>query len=104
MGSRIAQNTLKKENELALVVLNNSMGKFALGFSGEAHGIVRPYLAHMFDCAEGEGWTFQSLRTQFGVFFADLDILDHNLVSRNVFDLIAPSKSKTIVTQMVLKL
>jgi len=104
MGSRISQELLKKENELALVVLNNSMGKFALGFNAEAHGLVRPYLAHMFDCAEGEGWTAQSLRTQFAVLFSELDILDHNLVTRNVLDLISPSRSKTIVTQMVLKI
>jgi len=104
MGSRISQQTLKRENELALVVLNNSMGKFGLGTSNKAHSIVRPYLAHLFDCAEGEGWTFQRLQSQFEGFFADLDILDHNLVTRNVFDVVAPSKSKTIVTQMVLKI
>eukprot|EP00419_Tripos_fusus_P067638 CAMPEP_0172933100 /NCGR_PEP_ID=MMETSP1075-20121228/220336_1 /TAXON_ID=2916 /ORGANISM="Ceratium fusus, Strain PA161109" /LENGTH=752 /DNA_ID=CAMNT_0013794437 /DNA_START=38 /DNA_END=2297 /DNA_ORIENTATION=- len=166
MGSRISQQTLKRENELALVVLNNSMGKFGLGTSNKAHSIVRPYLAHLFDCAEGEGWTFQRLQSQFEDFsanieeenelalvvlnnsmgkfglgtnnkahsisrpylanmfdcaegvgwtkeglqtqfedlFADLDILDHNLVTRNVFDVVAPSKSKTIVTQMVLKI
>jgi len=104
MGSRIAQQTVKKENELALVVLNNSMGKFALGFSRDAHALVRPYLAHMFDCAQGEAWTAQSLRTQFAVLFSELDVLDHNLVTRNVLDLIAPQRSKTIVTQMVLKI
>jgi len=61
-------------------------------------------LAHMFDLAEGQAWTAQSLRTQFAVFFSELDVLDHNLVTRNLFDLIAPSRSKTIVTQMVLKI
>lgn len=109
IGDRIMSGTLKRESELALVVLNNIMwpeaGRFSLGLSNEDHAVVRPFLAAMFDNSQGQpnGWTLDSLREEFASQFANLETIDHDLVTRNVYDLVSPSKSKTIVTQMVLK-
>mmetsp|Transcript_104796 Transcript_104796/g.291857 ORF Transcript_104796/g.291857 Transcript_104796/m.291857 type:complete len:520 (-) Transcript_104796:319-1878(-) len=108
-GERLAAGTADRESELALAVLNNLMwpeaGKFSLGFNAEDHGFVRPFLAAMFDGGQDKagGWTQESLRKEFALQFGGLSMIDHNLVTRNGLDVVMPSKSKTVVTQMVLK-
>lgn len=107
LGNNISANRVKRESELALTVLNNVMwpeaGKFALGFDADQHGLVRPFLAKMFDLGENTSWTLQSLRSQFKVMFAQMKEVDNNMVTRNFWDLVKPKKSKTILTQMCLK-
>lgn len=108
LGDRIERGEVQKESELALTVMNNLMwpeaGKFALGLDKDDHAFVRPYLASVFDCGENQTWTFEMICQEFGKMFAKSDVLDHNLVSRNMTDITNPAKSKTIVTQMVLKM
>lgn len=112
LGLNIKNGLVKRESELALAVFNNmwpEVGRFALGFSNEDHAFVRPYLAEMFDNGRNEtgatpyGWSLNSLRHEFSILFDGLSVLDHDLVTRNLFDVINPSQSKTVVTQMVLK-
>lgn len=107
MGERAADDTMKRESELALSVMNNLMwpeaGKFALGYDKDHHAFVRPYLASVFDLGEGTTWTAQMLQEEFRKHFSSISVLDHNLVSRNMTDVTNPAKSKTIVTQMCLK-
>jgi hypothetical protein len=107
MGNRIQTGELTRESELALSVMNNMMfpeaGKFCLGYDAEDHAFVRPYLARAFDCAQGKEWTLEVLRHEFQLCFSTLSVLDNNLVSRNMYDITDPTKSKTILTQLCLK-
>merc|ERR1719281_773723 len=103
LGERVERGEAERESELALSVMNNLMwpeaGRFALGFSAEDHAFVRPYLASAFDCGQGETWTADTLRAEFRAHLGKLQVLDHNLVVRNLTDITKPAGSKTVVTQ-----
>lgn len=109
MAGLISRGNLKRESELALTVLNNTMwpeaGKFGLGMPNDHHAFVRPFLARLFDNGQGQpdGWTLETLRNEFRILFADLTEIDHNPVSRNGLDILYPAASKTMITVMVLR-
>jgi hypothetical protein len=107
IGDRIDAGEFKRESELALTVMNNLMfpeaGKFCLGYNNEDHAFVRPFMARTFDGAQNKTWNLETLRQYFRHEFKQITTLDNNLVTRNMFDITNPQRSKTIITQLVLK-
>merc|ERR1712194_426252 len=74
-----------------------------LGYNNDDHAFVRPYLTQMFDGGQYVSWSLDLLRDEFAALFAKIRKIEHNLVTRNAWDLIDPAKSKTIIVQMVIK-
>lgn len=107
MGERLRTGSAKRESELALVVMNNLMfpevGRFALGYGTEDHALVRPFLASLFDGGRGRTWDQEKLRRLFASYLGKVEKFDHNLVTRNALDIFSPFRSKTLVTQLCLK-
>lgn len=109
IGPAISGNRMKRESELALVYFNNLMwpeaGRFTLGLPNEDHAIVRPYLADMFDDSFGATWNPSILRSMFRAEFAQVDLIENDNTAghRFVHDLTSPTRTKSYITQVTLR-